>query len=139
MCHPIRVFNDEHLDEKFFSRLNLYRVIFRDNSNFVPIRGNFTRGIFASMYTKFHGTLEEAQDIFKKYYSEHPFTIVSTEPIDLKMVVNTNKCIIALEKHGDYLIIDNLLKGASGQAIQNMNLMFDLPETEGLMLKSAGF
>jgi N-acetyl-gamma-glutamyl-phosphate reductase len=111
--------------------------------NFIPQRGDFTRGILAAMYTESDLTLEEAQSIYEEYYSEHPFTHVSRKNIDLKQVVNTNKCLVHLEKHGDKLfiisIIDNLLKGASGQAVQNMNLMFGLEETAGLRLKAANF
>jgi N-acetyl-gamma-glutamyl-phosphate reductase len=111
--------------------------------NFIPQRGAFTRGILASMYVESDLTLEEAQAIYEDYYSAHPFTHVSRKNIDLKQVVNTNKCLVHLEKHGDKLfiisIIDNLLKGASGQAVQNMNLMFGLEETAGLRLKASYF
>ncbi len=111
--------------------------------NFVPLRGDFTRGIFASMYTETDLTLEEAYNMYETYFKAHPFTHISKQPIDLKQVVNTNKCLIYLEKHGNQLliisIIDNLLKGASGQAVQNMNLMFGLEETAGLKLKGVGF
>ncbi|TKC02067.1 N-acetyl-gamma-glutamyl-phosphate reductase [Pedobacter cryotolerans] len=111
--------------------------------NFIPQRGAFTRGILASMYLESDLTLEEAQTIYEDYYSTHPFTHVSRKNIDLKQVVNTNKCLVHVEKHGDKLfiisIIDNLLKGASGQAVQNMNLMFGLEENSGLRLKAANF
>jgi N-acetyl-gamma-glutamyl-phosphate reductase len=111
--------------------------------NFIPYRGNFTRGIMANIYTKFEGTLEEASELYQNFYKPHPFTHISGIPIDLKQVINTNKCLIALEKEGDNLLItsaiDNLTKGASGQAVQNMNLMFGLNETTGLRLKSVGF
>lgn len=111
--------------------------------NFIPQRGAFTRGILASMYLESDLTLEEAQAIYEDYYTAHPFTHVSRKNIDLKQVVNTNKCLVHLEKHGDKLfiisIIDNLLKGASGQAVQNMNLMFGLEETAGLRLKASYF
>lgn len=110
--------------------------------NFIPYRGTFTRGIMANIYTKFAGTLEEAKMLYRDYYAEHPFTHLSDSPVDVKQVVNTNKCLISLEVHeGNLLItsvIDNLTKGASGQAIQNMNLMFGLDETVGLRLKSSG-
>ncbi len=110
--------------------------------NFIPYRGTFTRGIMANIYTKFAGTLEEAKMLYRDYYAEHPFTHLSDSPVDVKQVVNTNKCLISLEVHeGNLLItsvIDNLTKGASGQAIQNMNLMFGLDETVGLRLKSVG-
>jgi N-acetyl-gamma-glutamyl-phosphate reductase len=111
--------------------------------NFIPFRGDFTRGIYATIYTKFEGTIEEAYKIYEDYYALHPFTHVSKVNPDLKQVVNTNNTIIYLEKHGDKLLIvsmnDNLLKGASGQAVQNMNLMFGLEETTGLRLKAAAF
>ena len=110
--------------------------------NFIPYRGTFTRGIMANVYTKFGGTLEEAKTLYRDYYAEHPFTHLSDSPVDVKQVVNTNKCLISLEVHeGNLLItsvIDNLTKGASGQAVQNMNLMFGLDETVGLRLKSSG-
>ncbi|WP_445731235.1 N-acetyl-gamma-glutamyl-phosphate reductase [Mariniflexile sp.] len=110
---------------------------------FMPNRGNFSRGIFATVYTDFEGTLEEAKDMFKAFYKDAKFTFVSDEVLHLKQVVNTNKCLIHLHKHNNKLlvtsIIDNLLKGASGQAIQNMNLMFGLEETMGLQLKGSYF
>jgi N-acetyl-gamma-glutamyl-phosphate reductase len=110
---------------------------------FMPNRGNFSRGIFATVYTNFEGTLEEAKDLFKVFYKDAKFTFVSDEVLHLKQVVNTNKCLIHLHKHNNKLlvtsIIDNLLKGASGQAIQNMNLMFGLEETTGLQLKATYF
>jgi len=111
--------------------------------NFIPVRGNYTRGIFTSVYTKFDGTIEEAQKLYKDYYKSHPFVFVSQTNPDLKQVVNTNKAIVYLEKHSDKLmiisVIDNLLKGASGQAVQNMNLIFGLEETAGLNLKAVAF
>ena len=110
---------------------------------FMPNRGNFSRGIFATVYTNFEGSLEEAKDLFKAYYNDAKFTFVSDDELHLKQVVNTNKCFIHLHKHNNKLlvtsIIDNLLKGASGQAIQNMNLMFGLEETTGLQLKATYF
>lgn len=111
--------------------------------SFIPQRGDFTRGILAAMYLESDLTLEEAYELYEGYYASHPFTHVSHKNIDLKQVVNTNKCLVHLEKHGNKLfiisIIDNLLKGASGQAVQNMNLMFGLEETAGLKLKAAYF
>ena len=110
---------------------------------FIPNRGNFSRGIFASIYTKFDGTLEEAKDLYKEFYKDAPFVHITDVPVNMKQVVNTNKCAISLIKHGDnilvYSAIDNLLKGASGQAIQNMNLIFGYEETEGLHLKGTAF
>jgi len=116
---------------------------FSEAVNFVPWRGDFTRGIFVSSVLDCSLSLEEANKLYKEYYSPHPFTHVIDEMIDLKQVVNTNKCLVHLEKVGNKLAIhsitDNLLKGASGQAIQNMNLMFGFDEREGLRLKSTVF
>ncbi len=113
------------------------------NIYFIPYRGDFTRGIIATMYTPCAWTLDEAKAKYKSFYASHPFTHVVDENIDLKQVVNTNNCLLYLEKHGNQLmivsIIDNLLKGASGHAVQNMNLMFGLEETAGLRLKAASF
>ena len=110
---------------------------------FLPIRGNFTRGILATSYTHFEGELSEALDIYNSFYSDALFTQLADEPIHLKQVVNTNQCHIHLHKHKETLLItsaiDNLLKGASGQAIQNMNLMFGFEESDGLNLKAAVF
>lgn len=110
---------------------------------FMPNRGNFSRGIFATIYTKFTGSLEEAKALFNNYYEQAAFTHVSDQPIHLKQVVNTNKCLIHLHKHNDTLLIssaiDNLLKGASGQAVHNLNLMYGLKETTGLQLKATYF
>ncbi|WP_273275274.1 N-acetyl-gamma-glutamyl-phosphate reductase [Maribacter polysiphoniae] len=110
---------------------------------FLPMRGNFTRGIMATAYTPFEGTLEDAFTLYKDFYAHAKFTQVTQEPINLKQVVNTNQCHIHLHKHNDVLLItsaiDNLLKGASGQAVQNMNLMFGFMESEGLQLKAGVF
>lgn len=111
--------------------------------HFVPWRGDFTRGIFITSQLKCSETLPELYKIYEKFYSGHPFIKISHEPVFLKQVVNTNNCFINLEQVGDILVvhsvIDNLLKGASGQAVQNMNLMFGLEETEGLKLKANYF
>lgn len=113
--------------------------------NFIPMRGNFTRGIFASIYTKWDGSMSESEtiDFYKQFYETSPFVFVSDEPISLKEVVNTNKGLLHIEFHNGYIhitsIIDNLLKGASGQAVQNMNLMFGLDESTGLKLKGSAF
>jgi len=111
--------------------------------NFVPQRGDFARGIFSAIYVESDLTEEQAYELYEDYYATHPFTHVSPANIDLKQVVNTNKSIMHIEKHGNKLLIlnatDNLLKGASGQAVQNMNLMFGLDERAGLNLKSVGF
>lgn len=111
--------------------------------NFVPLRGDFPRGIYVTSYTKTDMTLDEAKELYKNYYADHAFTHVSDTPIHMKQVVNTNKCLVYLEKVDDQLIvhsqIDNLTKGASGQAVQNMNIMFGLDEKEGLDLKAPLF
>lgn len=111
--------------------------------SFVPWRGDFTRGIFISSTLHCDLSVIELFQLFDKYYNSHPFTHVSKDPIFLKQVVNTNKAIIQIEKAGSKLVVhsiaDNLLKGASGQAVQNMNLMFDLDETTGLKLKANYF
>jgi N-acetyl-gamma-glutamyl-phosphate reductase len=110
---------------------------------FIPVRGNFSRGIFATLYTECHEGLEEMVNIYQAYYKNQSFTFVTDKCPDLKQAVNTNKCLLHLQKQGNILlitsVIDNLLKGASGQAVHNMNLMFNLPETTGLQLKSGGF
>ncbi len=111
--------------------------------NFVPWRGDFTRGIFISSTLDCDLPIETLNQLYTNYYATHPFTHLSQESIFLKQVVNTNKALIQLEKVGSKLVvhsvIDNLLKGASGQAVQNMNLLFDLPETAGLQLKASYF
>lgn len=111
--------------------------------HFVPWRGDFTRGIFVSSFISSPQSSERLNELYQQFYSDHPFTILSEDVIDLKQVVNTNKCLIQIEKQGTGVVIhtaiDNLLKGASGQAVQNMNLMFGLQEDSGLHLKSSGF
>jgi N-acetyl-gamma-glutamyl-phosphate reductase len=111
--------------------------------NFVPWRGDFTRGIFISSQLDCNLTEADLQVLYHDFYKHHVFTFLSEEPIFLKQVVNTNKCVIQFEKVGSKLVvhsaIDNLLKGASGQAVQNMNLMFGLDEMEGLKLKANFF
>lgn len=110
---------------------------------FVPVRGCHARGIMSDVVVRVDATLEQISDIFKKYYAEHPFVCVSDKPVYMKQVVNTNYCFISLQMEGRKLLItsvvDNLLKGASGQAVQNMNLMFGLDEMEGLRLKASYF
>jgi len=108
--------------------------------HFIPYRGNFSRGIFASVYTPSDLTQDEARELYMQFYTDAPFTTVSDKEIHLKQVVNTNKCLLHVQKQGKQLlvtsVIDNLVKGASGQAVQNMNLIFGLPETTGLSLKA---
>jgi N-acetyl-gamma-glutamyl-phosphate reductase len=132
----------QHLGEIGESLLQLQPANNIDLS-FVPWRGDFTRGIFASSTMTSDLGIEELNKLYAEFYDDHPFTHVSKEPIFLKQVVNTNKAVIQLEKTGNKLVvhsaIDNLLKGASGQAVQNMNLMFGLGETVGLKLKASYF
>lgn len=124
--------SDQSLLERAMQRINM-----------IPQRGAFPRGIFSTIFMTSKLTEKEAYALYEDYYTSHPFTWVSRANIDLKQVVNTNKSIMYLEQHGDQLLIlnatDNLLKGASGQAVQNMNLMFGLDERAGLRLKPAGF
>ena len=114
-----------------------------DAIHFVPWRGDFTRGIFVSSQLRCDRTIEELTALYEDFYHGHPFTILSRSAISLKQVVNTNKCLVQLEKQGSQLVIhsaiDNLVKGASGQAVQNMNLLFGLDETAGLHLKANAF
>ncbi|MBC8111288.1 MAG: N-acetyl-gamma-glutamyl-phosphate reductase, partial [Verrucomicrobia bacterium] len=137
-----KAFTHQHLQEIRQSIAQLQKG-FSSKINFIPYRGNFTRGILASSYTDFEGSLEIAQQIYQDFYQSSPFTYVSANELNIKQVLNTNKCLIYLEKHEDQLfitsVIDNLTKGASGQAVQNMNLMFGLDEKTGLGLKPIAF
>jgi N-acetyl-gamma-glutamyl-phosphate reductase len=137
-----KAFSHQHLQEIGQSMRQL-QSNFNQDINFIPVRGDFARGIFASVYTDFEGTLEEAEALYTAYYKEAAFTFVTKKNVDLKQVINTNKCLLHLEKHGKKLlvlsVIDNLLKGASGQAVHNMNLMFGLDEKTGLGLKPVAF
>jgi N-acetyl-gamma-glutamyl-phosphate reductase len=137
-----KAFTHQHLDEIHQSVTQL-QTDFESEINFIPNRGNFSRGIFATTYTKYEGSIAAAKQLYKTFYKDAAFTVVSDVEIHLKQVVGTNKCLIHLEKHNDKLLItstlDNLLKGASGQAVQNMNLMYDFEETEGLQLKASYF
>ena len=135
-------FTHQHLGE-IYQTVQQLQTDFTSEINFMPNRGNFSRGIFATAYTRFEGSLEEAKKLYTSFYKDAKFTFVSDENVHLKQVVNTNKCLLHLHKHEGKLlitsIIDNLLKGASGQAVQNMNLLFDFEETEGLQLKANFF
>ncbi len=137
-----KAFGHQHLNE-INETLHELMPDFDAPLNFVPIRGNFQRGILASVYLECKLNEEEAVELFKEYYSSHPFVTISGKPVDVKQVVNTNKCLLHVKKYGSKLhvvsVIDNLTKGASGQAVQNMNLMFDLDESEGLRLKPVAF
>lgn len=135
-------FNHQHLSEVRQSIMQLYPG-FDKEILFIPYRGNFTRGIIATIYIRTDLQEEKIRQIYDDYYADEPFVFVSEVNIDLKQIVNTNFCQLYLMKSGDHLLIistiDNLLKGASGQAVQNMNLMFGLPESKGLYLKSTAF
>ncbi len=136
-----KIFEHQHLGE--ISEVLGQNEGVRPEIHFIPQRGAFSRGIFATCYLDCDLGLEEAYQLYEDFYDSAPFTHVSRSNIDLKQVVNTNKCFLHLVKHGNKLLIisvtDNLLKGASGQAVQNMNLMFGLEETAGLHLKSIVF
>ena len=131
-----KVFEHQHLKE-------ICRNLGFNDIQFVPMRGDFARGIFASVTVDTPLTGEAALKLYQDYYADAAFTFVSDRPVDLKQVVNTNKAIVAPEVHDGTLVvssvIDNLLKGASGQAVQNMNLIFGIPETTGLKLKASAF
>jgi len=137
-----KAFDHQHLGE-IGQSLRQLQPGFDKAVNFIPVRGNFARGIYATSYINTSLTLNEAKELYKNYYKDAAFTFVVDKNPDMKQVVNTNKAIVYLEKHGEKLLIvsmiDNLLKGASGQAVQNMNLMFGLDEKTGLGLKSIGF
>lgn len=138
-----KLFSHQHLAE---IRQNLERNgADKPVVNFVPLRGDFTRGIFASIYTRSAEGMSEAEyrKLYEEYYAESPFVFHSRHDISMKEVVNTNKCLLHLELHDGYVhiasAIDNLIKGAAGQAVQNMNIMFGLPEDTGLRLKPSAF
>ena len=137
-----KAFEHQHLLEIGRNLRNL-QPSFDKALNFVPMRGDFARGILASVYTECPLTAEEAVALYKEYYADSRFCFVAEKNIDLKQVVNTNKAVVYVEKYQDQLLmiccIDNLLKGAVGQAVQNMNLMFGLDEKAGLGLKASAF
>ena len=137
-----KAFKHQHLLE-IGQSLGSWQTEFDQEINFIPFRGNFTRGILATIYMDTDLSEEQLVKLFKDYYEPFPFVHISDENIDLKQVVNTNKGLIHVEKHGSKAFIlsaiDNLIKGASGQAVQNMNLMCGFDETAGLKLKPVGF
>lgn len=137
-----KVFEHQHLRE-VGQMIRSFVPEYSNSVNFIPYRGDFTRGIIASVYTDFAGTLQEAQQIYGTYYADATFTHLSDKSVSLKQVINTNKCLVHLTLHEGKLliisVIDNLLKGASGQAVQNMNLMFGFDERAGLRLKPLAF
>ncbi|MBQ3635388.1 MAG: N-acetyl-gamma-glutamyl-phosphate reductase [Bacteroidales bacterium] len=137
-----KAFTHQHLGE-IGETLHRLSPSYKGQMNFVPIRGAFPRGIMASVYFECDMEEDEARKLYDDYYRDEPFVhVIDAEP-DLKMVVNTNKCVLGVHKHGTKLhvvsFIDNLVKGAAGQAVENMNLMFGLPENTGLNLKPIGF
>ena len=137
-----KAFTHQHLLE-IGRNIRLLEPAFDREINFVPMRGDFTRGILASVYTTCELDEEAARKLYADYYAEAAFTHVAERGVDLKQVVNTNKALLHAARYGSKLhvvsVIDNLLKGASGQAVQNMNLMFGLDEREGLRLKASAF
>jgi len=139
---PYKTLSHQHLGE-IGESLKQLQPSKNAHIHFIPWRGDFTRGIFISSQIDCDWQLDKLIALYEDFYKNHPFTLLNQEEIFLKQVVNTNKCIIQLEKVGSKLVIhsviDNLLKGASGQAVQNMNLMFGIEETKGLKLKANFF
>lgn len=137
-----KAFEHQHLLE-INRNLKALQPSYAETLDFVPVRGDFARGILAAVHLDCSLTQEEAVALYQDFYKDAAFTFVYPGAVDLKQVVNTNKCLLSLEKHGGRLlicsVIDNLLKGASGQAVQNMNLLFGLPERTGLQLKASAF
>ena len=137
-----KAFTHQHLGE-IKQSIKQLQTCFDSAVNFIPMRGAFTRGILAACYLKSDISEVDANKLFEKYYQDHPFVHISETEPDVKRVVNTNKAVLHISKEGDQLliigVIDNLIKGASGQAVQNMNLMFGLEETTGLQLKPSAF
>ena len=135
-------FEHQHLPE-IMQSIRQLQPDYNGEIDFIPYRGGFARGIFTTIVVKCDLDIETLYKLYESYYDRDSFTHIVNIPIDLKQVVNTNKCLIHLEKHGNKLlitsIIDNLLKGASGQAVHNMNLLFGLAETIGLQLKPSAF
>jgi N-acetyl-gamma-glutamyl-phosphate reductase len=139
---PYKTLEHQHLEE---IKQSLHQLQGNTNTSvhFVPWRGDFTRGIFVSSILETSLGLAELNKLYTEFYTGHPFTHLSLSPIDLKQVVNTNKCLIHIEQKENKIVvhtaIDNLLKGAVGQAVQNMNLMMGLEETAGIQLKASNF
>ena len=135
-------FEHQHLPE-IIQSIKQLQPDFNGDIDFIPYRGDFPRGIFATLVLKCDLDIQTLYKLYESYYERDSFTHIVNKPVDLKQVVNTNKCLIHLEKHGNKLlitsVIDNLLKGASGQAVHNMNLLFGLAETVGLQLKPSAF
>jgi N-acetyl-gamma-glutamyl-phosphate reductase len=135
-------FEHQHLSE-IIQSIQYLQPGFKHQLNFIPVRGNFSRGIMATAYSECNWSAEDIFENYKQYYQNHPFVCIINEIPDVKQVVNTNKCLLYPAKYGSKImiisVIDNLLKGASGQAVQNMNLMFGIEETIGLKLKPVAF
>ena len=135
-------FEHQHLPE-IMQSIKQLQPDYDGEIDFIPYRGGFARGIFATIVVKCDLDIETLYKLYEHYYDRDSFTHIVNTPLDLKQVVNTNKCLIHLEKHGNKLlitsVIDNLLKGASGTAVHNMNLLFGLAETVGLLLKPSAF
>ncbi len=137
-----KAFNHQHIKE-IAESITALQPDLESDLIFVPQRGNFTRGILAAVIVKCEMALDEVFQLYSAYYAGHPFVFISGSEVDIKQVVNTNRCFVHLTRQGDNLlitsVIDNLLKGASGQAVQNMNLIFGLDEKAGLQLKPSAF
>lgn len=137
-----KAFTHQHLGE-IEESLHKMQGQFKGEIIFIPNRGNFSRGIFGSIYMNFDKSIDKAYEIYENFYKDEPFTHISKAPVHLKQVVNTNNCVLHLQKHKNTLlitsVIDNLLKGASGQAVQNMNLLKGYKESHGLRLKATSF
>ena len=137
-----KVFKHQHINE-IEQNLKCVQNDFNFPILFIPNRGNFSKGIYAVMYTRYDGSEEEAKEMYTSFYEDAEFTIISDKEIYLKQAINTNKCVLHISKKNGMLIVtsilDNLIKGASGQAIHNMNLMFGLEENIGLKLKASVF
>lgn len=137
-----KAFRHQHIPE-IMQSLHRLQPSFDGAVDFIPYRGDFPRGIFATLVARCDKSEDEIIEAYKNFYAEASFTHYVDRPLDLKQVVNTNKCLVHVEKYGEKVLvtscIDNLLKGASGQAVQNMNLMFGLEETAGLRLKPVAF
>jgi N-acetyl-gamma-glutamyl-phosphate reductase len=137
-----KAFEHQHLGEIYQSLKHL-QPKWNTQINFIPFRGNFTRGILSAIYLDYDSSFDEAHELYANYYGGHPFVHVSRKNPDVKQAVNTNNCVLYLEKHAEKLLVisvlDNLVKGASGQAVQNMNLMCGFEETAGLKLKAIAY
>lgn len=137
-----KIFEHQHLGE-INQSLKQLQASYEPALNFLPMRGNHTRGIYVTAYTRYEGSIDEAKKLYNNFYQNSPFVHITDENPDLKQVVNTNKCILHLMKHDNKLLIisitDNLIKGASGQAVQNMNIMFGLDQKTGLYMKPSAF